>query len=539
MYLREMAGPTLKDLLEKGYFPEVIPPSFTTERFGLFAAKNPGIFDAFVASPNRLKGIHYSASKSGFRRRPFVVTHPVSQFFVAKFVADNWKSIDQHFKKSKFSASIPEADDEGTRSVKITPFNELHRIMHERVGQFGHIAKSDIQRYFPSLYTHSIPWAIHGKENAKKDISPNSKDVPFNKLDQLVRRGQDGQTVGIPIGPDTSRIIAEIIGCSIDQRLVELAPKQILDGVRHVDDFYFGADSYSDAEACVAALRVALREFGLEINDTKTDIHKSSSLRDDNWPRLISRRLAAYKKSNDDIFSLFEETFDIAERTKNEAPVRYLLRRADKLKVFEDDHWGVTENFLIKCIYNFPHSTDYVSRIIVRRGITHDDLNRNKWARAIGNRLMTNSKMGHDHEICWLLWTATSLLLPLANDVATEIIAYSNPMVALMGAQALSRKLIDPKLDVSAWESHIHADQLADEWWMFAYECSLRGWLKANLKDAALKGTIFEFLKKSNVSFYDDMLPSEYEEYFDEEGAIPSTGFGYEDGEDEDEEADF
>jgi hypothetical protein len=223
MYRFHVAGPTLESLLTKGYFPEVLPPNFITVDFGTFAAKSPTVFDAFAAKPARLKGIHYSASKSGFRRRPFVITHPISEYFDAKFIADNGNAIDQQFQRSRFSASIPEATGEDGRAVNITPFHELHRRMHERVGQFGYVAKSDVQRYFPSIYTHSIPWAMHGKTAAKKDTDPNSKNVLFNKLDQLVRRGQDGQTVGLPIGPDSSRIIAEIIGCAIDQHLRDLA----------------------------------------------------------------------------------------------------------------------------------------------------------------------------------------------------------------------------------------------------------------------------------------------------------------------------
>lgn len=162
------------------------------------------------------------------------------------------------------------------------------------------------------------------------------------------------------------------------------------------------------------------------------------------------------------------------------------------------------------------------------------DLNSEKWSRVISNRLVNNIQMGHDHEICWLLWTTISLLLPIPDDVSAKIIAYQNPIVALMGAHALSRKLIDSKLNINAWESHVKAEQLGEEWWMFAYECSLRGWLKTNLNAATLKGTIFEQLKKANISFYDDKIPAEHENYFDDDGAIPKTGFGYEDEEEED-----
>jgi hypothetical protein len=470
-----IADDFLRLLLAKGYIPEELPPVFTSQSFGNFASKNPKAFEPFASKPNRLKAIDYSASKAGFRRRPFVVTHPVAQFFVANFVTNNWKAIEAQFKASASSLSIPTKDEDGTRAIEITPFPELHRLMHERLGQYGYVAKSDIQRFYQSIYTHSIPWAVHGKAAVKKDGNANSAVVTFNKLDQLVRRGQDGQTIGIPIGPDTSRIIGEIVGCAIDKRIASSAPKKFLDYIRHVDDIYFGADSREDAEACIATLRAALREFGLEINETKTAIYRASELREDRWPRVLSRRLHAYKKTKDDLFALFEEAFDIAEKTKSEAPVRYLLRRADKQNVFDDDQWSATENFLVKCAYDFPHTTDYVARILIWRDIVFSDLSKGKWTRVINNRPNHHIDLGHDHEICWLLWAAISLDYPLADQTASRTVNYTNPLIALMGVHAFSRKLIGDAVDLSAWEANISASQLSEKWWMFAYECSLRG----------------------------------------------------------------
>ncbi len=537
-----MAEDFLQALLGRGYLPEELPPAFTSKSFGAFAFNNPKAFDAFSSKPSRLKGIDYSASKAGFRRRSFVVTHPVSQFFVAKFVSDNWAVIEAHFKVSKSSLSAPAKCADAVRAVEITPFPELHRLMHERLGQYGYVAKSDIQRFYPSIYTHSIPWAVHGKAAAKKDGNADSAAVIFNKLDQYVRRGQDGQTIGIPIGPDTSRVIGELVGCALDKHIDTATPKKFFDYIRHVDDIYFGADSHEEAEACIATLRSALREFGLEINETKTEIYRASELREDRWPRTLSRRLDAYKKTKDDLFALFEEAFDIAHRTKSEAPVRYLLRRADKQNIFDDNHWSVAENFLVKCAYDFPHTMDHVARILIWRDIKFSDLTKEKWTRVINNRLVHHVDMGHDHEICWLLWASTSLGYTLTDAVATKLVGYANPLVALMGAHALSKKLISDKVDLGAWESCINPQQLNEEWWMFAYECSLWGWLKTNLNNASLKGTIFADLKAANVSFYEQKSPSEQEHYYDdEETAIPSASFGYEDEEEisDDEDGEF
>ncbi len=54
------------------------------------------------------------------------------------------------------------------------------------------LAEADIAAFFHSVYTHTIPWAIHGKVLAKQKKQDMS--LYGNLLDLLVRNAQDGQT---------------------------------------------------------------------------------------------------------------------------------------------------------------------------------------------------------------------------------------------------------------------------------------------------------------------------------------------------------
>jgi hypothetical protein len=62
---------------------------------------------------------------------------------------------------------------------------------------------ADISEFYHSIYTHSISWALHTKLFAK---SNQKAKVVGNLLDKATQNGQHGQTVGIPIGPDTSLV---------------------------------------------------------------------------------------------------------------------------------------------------------------------------------------------------------------------------------------------------------------------------------------------------------------------------------------------
>jgi hypothetical protein len=70
------------------------------------------------------------------------------------------------------------------------------------------VLQTDINLFYPSVYAHTMPWAIHGKATAKVN---RANKLLGNLLDSLVRCGQDQQTIGIPIGPDTSLLLAEIL----------------------------------------------------------------------------------------------------------------------------------------------------------------------------------------------------------------------------------------------------------------------------------------------------------------------------------------
>lgn len=78
----------------------------------------------------------------------------------------------------------------------------------------------DINRFYGSIYSHSIPWAALGKTEALKQHKAKTLDKHWSsELDRLVRACNRNQTIGIPIGPDTSRVVSELVLSRIDHEL--------------------------------------------------------------------------------------------------------------------------------------------------------------------------------------------------------------------------------------------------------------------------------------------------------------------------------
>src|SRR5690606_23357300 len=104
------------------------------------------------------------------------------------------------------------------------PFGQQPAHRAARMNRARYVLISDIGEFYPSIYTHSLEWALHGKAASKARLAAKRR-APFGRsLDQAVAIGQGGQTKGIPIGPDTSLLLAEIILTAVDLELQQTHP---------------------------------------------------------------------------------------------------------------------------------------------------------------------------------------------------------------------------------------------------------------------------------------------------------------------------
>jgi len=141
----------------------------------------------------------------------------------------------------------------------------------------------------PTIYTHSIAWALHGKAWCKLNAQDALKKTLGDKIEALVRKGQDGQSLGIPLGPDTSIVIAEIIGAAIDQELeAELLISQET-AFRYTDDFFLGLRDGRTSERTIARLSAALSTYELELNSEKTRVVTPATRAEPDWALDISQ----------------------------------------------------------------------------------------------------------------------------------------------------------------------------------------------------------------------------------------------------------
>jgi len=155
----------------------------------------------------------------------------------------------------------------------IHKFYESYRF-HRCEKKFDRLVKIDISKCFDSIYTHSIAWAIYNK-GIVKDCLGKAKDTFAGKFDAEMQCLNYAETNGIVIGPEVSRIFAELILQKIDNQVLKelkennLTHKIDYEAFRYVDDYFVFCNEKSVGEKIVATFRLNLKEFNLHINDSK------------------------------------------------------------------------------------------------------------------------------------------------------------------------------------------------------------------------------------------------------------------------------
>jgi hypothetical protein len=342
----------LKDLLSKGYFSEELPPPFTTESFGKsHVAINKIISKLSKKEKEQIPNsdfTRYSIPKVGLHRRLNGIPNPYHQFILSKAICNNWNDILTRFTSTKISASIPDIDINGKRAIiQFSKYNQFkENCLIDSFDTFYEL-KTDISKYYPSIYTHSIPWAIHSKSFAKKNRGNSHYG---NYIDECIRNTQNGQTNGIVIGTDTSRIIAEIIGCYIDNELTNsLAKDKIkIKGYRFVDDCHFFFYSLSDTEKALKHFQIILSELNLNINEEKTQISQTPFQFENNWQSSLTNFRIRYKENlqRNDIKTFFNLLIELSKRHEKDSVIKYGIKIIKRLKVHQNN-WDLYQSIIL------------------------------------------------------------------------------------------------------------------------------------------------------------------------------------------------
>lgn len=241
--------------------------------------------------------------------RTLSVVHPRNQVQVADFYARHSALIIYYSSLSSFSIrrpvsvsrfayfednlhqqnleAIPFGVEEENREYKqigsyfvYRKYRNIHRFFeshkyHRCEKKYNAMVQIDISKCFDSIYTHSLPWAVIGKSQTKFNLG-DSKSTFAGRFDAMMQHLNQNETNGIVIGPEFSRIFAEIILQAVDVELesvlsqkAKLTHKVDYEIFRYVDDYFVFYNEPSTELRVIEELQQILKSKKLAINASK------------------------------------------------------------------------------------------------------------------------------------------------------------------------------------------------------------------------------------------------------------------------------
>jgi len=210
----------LKALLQYNYLPlqrrnrEEIPPPLNSTSLTPQIAKR---IYALKCRNNGYDQIRYKLTRYNNIPRILSIPHPIPYIKLSFEISNDWNNLN-YILKTNNSIIIPKSHTDG-RIIIMDYEKSRKRIERHTKLSFKHkfYVYTDIANFYPSIYSHSIPWSLVGFAKAKRQ--KNKRKSWFNKIDTYQRCMKRNETNGIPIGPATSNIVSELILAKIDKTL--------------------------------------------------------------------------------------------------------------------------------------------------------------------------------------------------------------------------------------------------------------------------------------------------------------------------------
>lgn len=487
----------LARLLDRGFYPAELPPPFQTRNFSAVAAS--------FSPPNNYHGSTTFFDGATFRAvlRTFGVINPCSYFLLSNFVAENWSQITSVLRLSSCSGARPKFPPVAAngRAIETASLAAKRKSQQHLASSFPSILTVDINRFYGSVYTHSIPWAALGKQEAKRRYRAHTLSSHWSDtLDKLVRNCNQRQTIGIPIGPDTSRIISEMILARIDSELCTRESGITSNQVFHnIDDYQIGGFEIGELENAQSHFVRTISRYELRLNDFKTSVDAGLAFVPTNFQRKFD--ILEDQSGKHFVEHFFELLYEITPDHPNANVVGYALKRFS-LKLARNPEKILVREYLQRLLFAAPHQARWILPLLL----------------GLYNHLGTNSEtrkvFGWGVEICarrndvgnllWFLYAAIFLNLRLVRKTCDLCVGVSSELVDLMLFHGSHVGLFT--IDKPALRRRYSDADFRTGAWLPLYEIERRAWdtspafSKLGTGDDA--NGLYNSLQGNNVEFY-------------------------------------
>ena len=471
-YMYEFTPNEIYEGLVRGLFPEKMPPVVTMEGFLRYVKQN--LSTPLVLNKKWCHYVRYETMRNQNRPRIMGIADPFCYERLCRCVKENWKELqnyfyrvtsNQNYKVSRLHVrKMP-----GTKAI--FKMNYHAKAWNQdptadlRIGA-RYFIRADISSCFPSIYTHSLCWALAGKDTAK---ATTREDTWYNRLDKCSSWLRDGETTGLMIGNHASNILSEIVLTKIDEELC--SNEKEYQYTRNIDDYECFSYTREGAEQFLIDLKDALAAYNLRINYEKTKIVELPSASEDSWVRRISAvfaRLPDGVIAKKQIVALLGDMVDILNDTGN-ASVVYWAMKALRKRIMAQDARLYYLKYIAHLAVLYPYLYGYFEQCI----FTPFDVRASAIADMASRMLFHAVVVRNYEEGAYALYFAIRYGFNIDNFDVEEIIKTDDAVFCLMALLYSRRRGIivaETRLVQHAKKIASKGEHEFQEQWIFAYE---------------------------------------------------------------------
>ena len=475
-------------LLQNSYLPsqrpaaDELPPIFNSKTFSSKVAAEIRPLTSKIG----FDAVEYRLTRADGQIRACHIPHPAAYSNLVFTIEEHWSKIPNIFDNHR-SYIRPRLHSDG-RLIVMKYDAWLTKTLRSLKWKMNakYVAHADVANFFPSVYTHSISWALVGTQEAKG----SNRRKWFDDIDKAYQRTKRGETNGVLIGPATSNFATEIILGKIDE---ELGRKHYR-FYRHVDDYRCYCEDREKAEAFLADLSRQLSKYKLVLNSRKSGVLALPAPDAEPWVmelRRISKTIGKKPKSGEISYFLNQVT-QIAESYGQRNAYKYAAsvlknkRMSQNSKVTTFTHLLGLSQFspnlisqLIKFLPNSSHCREH------------------EIGGAIVDHLKETIRFRRSDSTAWLLYLAHRSGGKISDEIVDEIVAQEDCIPLLIvfaiGDDRQKSKVVKFAKQVISlpdpYDAHSH--------WLLIYELFRVGALKKCGKDQEC----FKIMQKHKVGF--------------------------------------
>lgn len=500
-------------LMRTAYLPAELPPIITTKSFSQFCRDDYATLKAQMGALTRqsTQYVNFSIPRTNGNRRLLALVHPKAQIATCLALCNNRSEIKRLLCDNGVSLYDTSEDIKRDKAFKGLDFKEARTRKAKLSSDYKYVVQADVSRFFYTIYTHSLPWAVLGKSKAKQLLAERRLHRHWSsQLDFAMQAGQSRETFGIPVGPDTSRVLAEILLAGVEHE-PELQPYLIGDrSFRLMDDFFIGANDEAEGMSILGALRRALDNYNLHLNEEKSGVVRSYKLFTERWKLDFETLTVSDINPADqgrDIERLIEFSLHCCDESASALPATWACRRLLSLKNIEENFSTILVA-LLRLARDFPFCTSHVAEFLInnqKRCRSPEFSGRIK--RWVTTMLDTHLKHRDDFEVAWCLVVCGVLKLQLDDKDLAAADARPNSIIFSIMGLLIQKGLLKTNLAKWGWRAEAKQNGVNSNNWLFVYEAVQRKWttdreLVAAVKNDDVLGKMFS----KDVSFLDDEL---------------------------------